>query len=598
MRINLRTAASALAVLAAAALALAPAAAAAAAVPEDTTPEIPVATVSVVAVKLATLPSRLSYTVGDAPDYTGATLELTMSDRSTRTETVAASWCTGFDSDTDGEKTVTVTYPGTNLSDSFTVRVNSKKVAEIVIQRMPDRLDYYVGDTVSIAGIRVRAIYEGGTSADVTEGVSLAATDTSVPGDSVPVTVYYYANSSRYQATFHIRVLAVTVDSVSIATYPVRNEFSDGEPADYSGLSLTVLYRNGDDVIERTVDDLSLMSFEGYDPYTLGVQTVTVSYEGLSDRFRVSVTLSDSHVHTPGPYEVIEQPTCVTDGVEISRCTVCGEEADRRSTGTAPHTWGDWLIISHATSASDGSMERVCSVCGEKSVAVIPALNKILRNGDYSAEIGGTDLFADGMTFEVTSVTAVVTAGEMEAFAAAAGSDGRVVEVVCLAFRDQTGPVELDKPLTYTFPVADPGDAASFAAVRAGERIPAVYDPEKRTVTFTMNGAGTVALAAYGAEAETSAPPQTEPPVTEPPESTAPETSSAPPETGSVTEPPDDTEAGPSQTADTSAAEPVTEPQERDPGGSGTAVKVVIIAVVLLVAGALVGALCYKRYVY
>ena len=559
-------------------------------VPEDTTPQIPFSAVSIVSVKLATLPSKLTYTVGDSPDYSGATLKLTMSDRTERTVNVAAAWCTGFDSDTDGEKTITVTHPECGLSDSFTIRVNSKKVDRIIIDQPPSKLMYYAGDDVSIEGIRVRAIYEGGSTADVTEGVSLAEVDTSVPGESIPVTVYYYANSSRFQAVFYIKVLPVTVDYVKIATYPARNEFYDGENADYSGLTLTVGYRNGEDVIERTVSDLSLMSFEGYDPFKLGVQTITVSYEGMSDRFRVSVTLSEGHVHTPGEYTVLVQPTCISDGIEVSNCTVCGEEADRRSTGLAPHKWGDWLIISHATSSSDGMMERTCSVCGEKSTAVIPALNKILTNGDYSVEIGGTDLFAEGTSFDVSSIFSVVTAEELRPFSQAAG-DGTVVDIIILAFRDSSGQIDIQKPMTYTFPMADSGGYDSFRIICGGETIPAAYDPAMKTLRFEMTGAGTVAVAGYTVvqEVESS---EIVTDTLRPEESTESVTD--------ATESPDtEAETGTLKVSEAlSDNEPTGEPEVRDSGKMSTTVKIVIIIIILIIAGALVGALFYKRYIY
>jgi len=71
-------------------------------------------------VTVSTMPTKLVYVVGETIDSTGMKLTLTYSDKTTEVVTTGFT-LTGFDSETAGEKTVTVTYSGVNTTFTVTV---------------------------------------------------------------------------------------------------------------------------------------------------------------------------------------------------------------------------------------------------------------------------------------------------------------------------------------------------------------------------------------------------------------------------------------------------------------------------------------------
>lgn len=89
---------------------------------EGTSPTpTPAPTVSSIAMK--TQPTKTTYSVNDELDVTGAVITATYSDTTTEDVNVTAAMCSGFDSSTTGEKTVTVTYE--SKTTTFTVTVSA-----------------------------------------------------------------------------------------------------------------------------------------------------------------------------------------------------------------------------------------------------------------------------------------------------------------------------------------------------------------------------------------------------------------------------------------------------------------------------------------
>lgn len=78
--------------------------------------------------------------------------------------------------------------------------------------------------------------------------------------------------------------VGVGVTDVAIATLPSRREYVQGDELSTEGLTMTVTYDNG---VTETIDrDFTL---RGYEPYTVGNQTVSVGFGGHFDTFTVYV---------------------------------------------------------------------------------------------------------------------------------------------------------------------------------------------------------------------------------------------------------------------------------------------------------------------
>ena len=66
-------------------------------------------------------PNKTLYLVGEELDVSGARLELKYESGQVLSDVIKTEWCTGFDSKKVGTKTVTVTYPDTSCTATFTV---------------------------------------------------------------------------------------------------------------------------------------------------------------------------------------------------------------------------------------------------------------------------------------------------------------------------------------------------------------------------------------------------------------------------------------------------------------------------------------------
>ena len=82
---------------------------------------------------------------------------------------------------------------------------------------------------------------------------------------------------------------------------------------------------------------------------------------------------SDEHVHTPGNWETLQEPTSEADGIQQTTCTTCN------MVYTEPlHFWNaDYTIDLEPSYEADGSKSIHCAVCdavSEESRVSIPAL--------------------------------------------------------------------------------------------------------------------------------------------------------------------------------------------------------------------------------
>jgi len=86
-----------------------------------------------------------------------------------------------------------------------------------------------------------------------------------------------------------VEILPATMERISYAavleSQPYRTEYTQGESLDMSGFAMRVYYSDGTEIY---VNEQGL-SVEGYDPEQIGKQTVTVTCEGVSVFFTVTV---------------------------------------------------------------------------------------------------------------------------------------------------------------------------------------------------------------------------------------------------------------------------------------------------------------------
>ena len=244
-----------------------------------TTFTVTVVAVNLVSVAVKTMPNKTSYFTGEAFDQTGLTLTATYNNGNTETISSGIE-CTGFSSATAGQKTVTASYGG--KSTTFTVEVKAIVPTGITVKTAPNKTEYFVGDSYDGTGLVVNVTYNNGTNKDITTGFTTSGFSSATAGKNT-VTVSY----EGFTATFDVTIKAVELTGIEIAKQPNKTTFNTGDELDTTGLVLTLKYNNG---TTGTTDTGYTVS--GYNTDTAGEQTITVTYQGFTATYKVTLIQS------------------------------------------------------------------------------------------------------------------------------------------------------------------------------------------------------------------------------------------------------------------------------------------------------------------
>ena len=225
-------------------------------------------------ISINTMPSKTAYFVGDNLDISGLSLKLKYNNGSEKVIN------TGFDINIDkltsaGTQSVTVTYSGKKTT--FDVTVKDVIISGISINTVPNKTDYFVGDTLDITGLKVTATYNNGSTSEISDyDYTPKVLNNS---GTTTITVTYKGKT----ATFDVNVKEAKVTSISVKNKPNKLNYYEGDTLDVTGLKVIATYNNG-----------STSEISGYDytPKVLnnsGITTITVTYEGKTATFDVNV---------------------------------------------------------------------------------------------------------------------------------------------------------------------------------------------------------------------------------------------------------------------------------------------------------------------
>ena len=256
-------------------------------------------------ISIATQPSKKTYYIGDSLDTSGLQLKLTYSDSSTKT--VSSGYTTsGFSSATAGTKTVTVTYEG--LTATFNVMVNTPSISI-----SPSNKTMTVGDTATLtatttpSGQSITWTSSNTSVATVSNGVVIAKAS-----GTATITAKFTYNGKTYSNTCRVTVNnpIATVSSIAIQSKPTKTVYTVGEAFSTSGLSIKV---NMSDGTSKTVT--SGFTVSSPDMSTAGTKTVTVTYEGKTASFNITVNKPVSP--TAAKYQISGAKAVAGSTVEI-----------------------------------------------------------------------------------------------------------------------------------------------------------------------------------------------------------------------------------------------------------------------------------------
>ena len=178
----------------------------------------------------------------------------------------------GYDKDTAGDQTVTVTYE--TFTISFSIEVQDILVTGVSIKTPPTKTSYFQGELLDTSGLVLLVTLSDDTVENVTTGFTTDTTELQTTGPRTVIVTYVDKTTS-----FQVTVNSVTITSISVIDPPV-SVFKGQD------LSLTVKANYNDG---SSQDKTSGFTVSGYDKNTTGDQTVTVTYETFTDTFTVSV---------------------------------------------------------------------------------------------------------------------------------------------------------------------------------------------------------------------------------------------------------------------------------------------------------------------
>ena len=228
-------------------------------------------------ISVKTLPTKTSYYTGDTLDTTG--LVLTAKYNSGKTETITSGYtCTPTTLNAAGTQAVTVRYNG--LTTKFNVSVTQTKATNISVTTKPEKLSYFVGDTLDTSGLVLTEKYNNGDVKTITSGYTCTPTVLETAGTQT-ITVKYGNNT----CTYTVDVTPVVATGIAVSVLPSKLSYFVGDTLDTSGLVLTESYNNG-----KTVTVTSCYTCTPTVLETAGTQTVTVTYGEHSCTFDVVVT--------------------------------------------------------------------------------------------------------------------------------------------------------------------------------------------------------------------------------------------------------------------------------------------------------------------
>ena len=221
---------------------------------------------------------KTEYKYGEPLNITGGTIETIRSNGAKETINITTSMVTGYNPNKIGKQKITVTYKDKTTS----YEVDVKDYIEDIDIVKPNKLVYKIGEKIDLTDGKVKPIMASKTAttpvAMTNSEVQIEGFDTSTEGAKTIKVTY-----KGHTKTFGITVIDQT-SSMTIKTLPNKLEYKYGELLDLTGGTIEFKQGSETKIINITKDMVT-----GYNSKKIGNQTLTVTYEGLTQEFIVNV---------------------------------------------------------------------------------------------------------------------------------------------------------------------------------------------------------------------------------------------------------------------------------------------------------------------
>jgi hypothetical protein len=210
-------------------------------------------TVEVERIEVRTLPTKTTYTAGDAFASAGLSITVYWTNGTTSviSDGFSLSPANGDTLANVGTQTVNVTYEG--KSTSFDLTVEPRVLSSIEVTTSPTTDIFYVEDSIDLTGLVVTAYYTNSSQSVVTSFCTLSTpTGTPVTSDMIGTltdTVSYTENGVTKTTSFILTIRAAEIDHITISATAghistARTWFATNEPFSVKGLIIKAVFAN------------------------------------------------------------------------------------------------------------------------------------------------------------------------------------------------------------------------------------------------------------------------------------------------------------------------------------------------------------------
>ena len=276
--------------------------------------------------------------------------------------------CSGYDMNKEGKQTVTVSYK--DLTAQYDINVVDAK--EISVET--DETPVYPYGTQFKPNFKLYVTKSDGTKQLVENGTSLATctgydlSNLNKVGEQ-EVTVTYLGLTAKYKIKV---VLAVGLGCVA-----ANKSFEQGQELDTTGNKVYYVLKNGEELMVNNAD----VTYSGYDKDKTGIQKITVTCNGLTTSYYVTVKAKSEPTATP-TVKPTKQPTATPKATATVKPTRTPSVTASANPTTAPGDDAAATKKPTKTSSKNPKGTKIAKVkAGSKKLVVKVKAQKVKTNG-------------------------------------------------------------------------------------------------------------------------------------------------------------------------------------------------------------------------
>ena len=180
--------------------------------------------VELTGITIKTPPTKTAYKTGEELDLSGMALTASYSDGSTKDITDTTQFTVdGYDKNTEGTQTITVSYEGEIAEFQVTVanEVIPVTLMGIEVKTLPTKTAYQVGEELNLSGMALTASYSDGSTKDITDTAQFTVSgyDKNKEGNQT-LTVTYEGKIAEFQVTVTKEPPQVTLMGIEVKNVP------------------------------------------------------------------------------------------------------------------------------------------------------------------------------------------------------------------------------------------------------------------------------------------------------------------------------------------------------------------------------------------